>query len=93
MLVRYTRNALMAVVLLAAAVYAGDYLSVTIPPNGGLFGSVQIRPFYAVRKKNKQIEFMFLDPRTEVCVYSLFPHFGDRPCWYAVRHRGERVNI
>ena len=22
----------------------------------------------------------------ETCVYALFPHSGDSPCWYASRH-------
>jgi hypothetical protein len=87
MLFRYAKNALLVLVLLGGAVYAGDYLSVAIPPARGLFGTVQVHPYYAVRKKNKQIEFMFLDPRTEVCVHSVFPHFGNRPCWYAERRK------
>jgi hypothetical protein len=92
-LVRWITNAVLVAALLLGAVYAGDYLSVRFPGTREVLGSVQIRPYYAVRKKNKQTELMFLDPRTEVCVHSVFPHFGHKPCWYAERHRDGRIDI
>jgi len=91
--VRYARNVLLAAVLVMAAAYAGDYLSVRFPGGRDPFGTLQTKPYYAVRKKNKQIEYMFLDPQTEVCVHSLFPHFGDLPCWYAARKSRERIEM
>ena len=87
------KNAVLMAALVLGAVYAGDYLSVKFPGTREVLGTMQIRPYYAVRKKNKQTELMFLEPRTEVCVHSVFPHFGHKPCWYAERHRDGRIDI
>ena len=91
--VRYARNLLLVAILIAAAAYAGDFLSVKFPGPRDPFGTVQTKPYYAVRKKNKTTEFMFLEPQTEVCVHSLFPHFGDRPCWYVERKNRDRIDM
>ncbi len=29
------------------------------------------------------------DPEDQPCVRSLFPHFGDKPCWYLKRQRNK----
>lgn len=80
--------------LLLLTVYFSDYLSVAWRvPKASSFGTVQIHPYYAVRKKNNRIEFMVLDPQDQVCVHSLFPHFGDDPCWYLVRHQEKRIDM
>jgi hypothetical protein len=36
---------------------------------------------------------MFDPPAPQDCVYSLFPHFGDSPCWYLSRHTRQQVNV
>jgi hypothetical protein len=36
--------------------------------------------------KNGKLEIFYDHPRTEVCLHSLFPHFGYLPCWYLVRN-------
>lgn len=56
-------------------------------------GSVQVQRYYAVTLKNKKTEFMFDPPEPETCVNSLFPHYGDSPCWYLARHKKQRVDI
>lgn len=93
MLIRLLGKAVLVLGLLFGAIYGGDYLSVAFPRNGGAFGSIQVKPYYAVRKKNKQIEYMFLEPQMRTCVHSLFPHFGDEPCWYVERNRIERIEM
>jgi hypothetical protein len=91
---RIPRIALLAVVLPGALLYVGDYLSLRyrIPHGREPFGTVEVRRHYAVPLKNRQTEYMFEEPTTQVCVHSLFPHFGDPPCWYLERHRQQEIN-
>ena len=81
--------------LLAALVYAGDYLLVRFKiPNGREpFSSVTIQPYYAIHQKNGKTEYDYAQPQTQVCVQSLFPHFGYDPCWYVKRHTDKRIDI
>ena len=81
--------------LLLLVLYAADYLSVRyrIPNHRDPYGAVQVEHYYAVPKKNGKTEFMLLEPETQVCVRSLFPHFGYSPCWYAGRKTEKRENL
>jgi hypothetical protein len=68
-----------------AVVYCGDYLVIKIraaKSPGTAFSVIKYRPTMAIPHKDGRQEFVFGDPTTETCVNSLFPHFGDRPCWY-----------
>jgi hypothetical protein len=29
----------------------------------------------------------------KTCVHSLFPHSGDPPCWFLIRHAEQRTDI
>lgn len=84
-----------ATVLISAATYAVDYavLRVRIAMNRSPFGTVMVRPYYAVPRKDHKTEFLFDDPRNQTCVHSLFPHEGDSPCWYLSRHREQRIEL
>lgn len=83
------------VVLSAVLVYAGDYLSVRfkIPKGRDPFSSVTVHPYYAIHQKNGKTEYDYAQPQTQVCVRSLFPHFGYDPCWYVKRHTHQRIDI
>jgi hypothetical protein len=85
---------LMILAILLAAAYVADYLSLRwqIPPRPQ-FGTVTIQPYYAVPQKNGRTQYLLNPPQTETCVHSLFPHFGDSPCWYLVRHKEQRINL
>ncbi len=89
------KRALLATLVLAAAVYLGDYVSLRlrIPNHREPFGTVMVERDFAVALKNRQTEFMFNQPQPQPCVYSLFPHLGDPPCWYLARHARQRVNM
>ena len=91
----YAIRTLIVAALLLLTVYFSDYLSVAfrVPKTRDPFGTVRIQTYYAVRKKNKEIEFMFLEPQDQVCVHSLFPHLGDDPCWYLERHKQRRIDM
>lgn len=81
-----TRLLLAALISLAVA-YGADYASVRYkmagPREGEAFGTVTF--YIAAPLKNKRVEVFYDQPQTEICVHSLFPHFGHRPCWYAGR--------
>lgn len=83
-----------SLILLGVAVYLGDFLSLRYQvPKRETYGSVVVREMYAVKLKNKQTEYMFQPPAPQECVNSLFPHFGDSPCWYLKRHTKQQVDI
>ncbi len=87
------KRLLLFVVLFGVLIYAGDYVSFQLPiPSGRQqYGSVQVHRYYAVPYKNKSTGYMFDEPATETCVYSLFPHFGNPPCWYLSRHPQQEI--
>ncbi|HSZ02691.1 MAG TPA: hypothetical protein VK788_24560 [Terriglobales bacterium] len=84
-----------AAALLASFTYAADYLVVRFKiPNGrDPFSTVTIQPYYAIHEKNGRTEYDFAQPQTQVCVRSIFPHFGYSPCWYVNRHTDKRIDI
>jgi len=84
-----------AIALVVLATYVGDYLSVRyrFPKGRDPFSSVTIQPYYAIHEKNGRTEYDFAPPESQVCVRSLFPHFGYSPCWYVKRHTDRRIDI
>lgn len=82
-------------VAIAVLAFAADYAACrfSIPRGREVFGSVTVREYYAVAKKNGKTEFMFNPPQTQSCLRSMFPHFGYTPCWYLQRHREQRIEI
>jgi hypothetical protein len=57
------------------------------------FADVQIDRILAVAEHFNKIDYERTDPITERCVYSLFPHFGNNPCWYVTRHTLRFIRI
>ena len=83
-----------ALAALAGLAYLGDFLSLHFDvPARPEFGSFDVRKLYAVKMKNRSTNYMFEDPHPEQCVNSLFPHFGDNPCWYTERHTTVEIDI
>ena len=82
-----------AVIVLLAVVYAGDYVLVrwkmAHPKAGEAFGTVQMERLYAIPQKNGKTDYEFDAQQPEVttpCVHAIFPHLGDAPCWYLQRN-------
>ena len=77
--------ALLCALLAGALVYVCDYVSLRyrIPNNRAQFGSVVV---------DGKTQYAFDPPAPQDCVNSLFPHSGDRPCWYLNRHKQQQVN-
>ena len=57
------------------------------------FGSVTVEHYYEVAHKDGKAEIIFDPPVQKTCVYSLFPHSGDPPCWFLIRHAEQRTDI
>ena len=48
--------------------------------------------YYSTQLKNGRVQVYYDQPQTEVCVRTVFPHGGRRPCWYARREPVRRVS-
>lgn len=92
---RVLARTLVCIVLVLAALYVLDYavLRYRISTNRNPYGTVTVRPYYAVPRKDRKTEFLFDNPHDQTCVNSLFPHVGDSPCWYLSRHTQPRVDM
>lgn len=91
---RFFQTILPSLILAVILIYLGDYLSLRYKiPNREPYGSVNVRELYAVKLKNKQTEYMAEPPAPQECVNSVFPHFGDLPCWYLTRHTRQQINV
>jgi hypothetical protein len=86
---------MLTLLTLLALIYVGDYLSVRYQIPGGRpqFGQVQMNTLYVIHVKAGKIQYEPGQPETDQCVNSLFPHFGDSPCWYLTRHPDKLIEI
>jgi hypothetical protein len=84
---------LISAIALLLIVYAGDYivLRYRVAAKRNPFGTVTVDRFYSIAEKNNRTEFNYAGSETQTCVRALFPHLGDNPCWYASRHREQRI--
>jgi hypothetical protein len=75
--------------------YIADYLSLRfqIPAGRPQFGQVIVNPLFAIHVKSGKIQYEPGQQETDTCVHSLFPHFGDSPCWYLRRHTDKIIDI
>jgi hypothetical protein len=91
----WLRNTVGSLVLFLLVSYVFDYaiLRFRMATNRSAFGSVTVRPVYAVPKKNHSTEFLAGDPQEQTCVHSLFPHANDWPCWYLTRHKEQEIDM
>jgi hypothetical protein len=94
------RRSLALTLALAAAVYAGDYLYLRLrmvhPKPSDPFESMSRTRVLAIPRKNGGYDYQIdVTQPTErlTCVHSLFPHFGDRPCWYLKPRLNEPVRV
>lgn len=83
-----------AAVVLCAALYAGDFLSLRLRfPRREIQRSVTIHTYYAVKLKSGRIEYDYFGDHDVNCANSLFPQLGLKPCWYVARHTDEQITI
>ena len=84
-----------AVVGLLGIAYGADYcvFRYRLATKRQPFGSVTVEHYYEVAHKDGKAEIIFDPPVQKTCVYSLFPHSGDPPCWFLIRHAEQRTDI
>jgi hypothetical protein len=92
---RVISRALVGLIAAGAPAYAADYaiLRFRIWRKLDPYGSVTVQVYYAVPQKNGKMEYDFQSSEEETCVKSIFPHLGNRPCWYARTHRDREINL
>lgn len=89
------KRSLIAAIVLAVALYVGDLLWLQFRAwrKMDVFGSVTLETYYAVKLKNGKIEYDYGGQQDVECVRALFPHSGDKPCWYASRKKEQEIKI
>ncbi len=85
------KRVLLGIVLLAVALYVGDYTVLHLRHDP--MGSVIVQRTYEVALKSAKTEYMRDDPRPMACVNSMLPHGGNPPCWYLAKHPNQVVKI
>jgi hypothetical protein len=84
-------------VIAVAIVYLADSLSVrrrvAHKTAADPLETMNIRPIYAVPRKDGKSEFDFGDSQSQTCVHSIFPHLGYNPCWYLLRESRKPIPI
>jgi hypothetical protein len=88
---RVLRNGLLAIAGSAAILYALDDLYARF--RHAPFADIHIDRYLAVAEKFNKISYERTTSITQRCVYSIFPHFGYRPCWYVTRHTLQFIKI
>ncbi len=84
-----------ALAMLMGVSYGVDDLAVRYQIPGGRpqFGKIDRNVLYVIHVKGGEIHYEPGPPQTDTCVHSLFPHFGDMPCWYVQRHPDKLIEI
>src|SRR5262245_58145646 len=68
--------------LVAGLAWCMDYLHLMSLSDTQKFATYRVDQLYTIHDRWNQIEWSRGDPVMERCVNSLFPHLGNRPCWY-----------
>jgi hypothetical protein len=92
---RYLKLALAIVLVSAAVVWTADWLLLRrhIAQTQDAFGQVEVHRRYAIHLKGRRIEQRTEKPQMEECVHSMFPHYGESPCWYLERHADQTLDV
>ena len=92
------RRVLLGLIALFALFYLADaawyQLRVFVPKLGSTTSSVHRIRLYAIASKGNKVEYEIdaVKPEEDVpCTRSVFPHGGNLPCWYLVRHAKDPI--
>jgi hypothetical protein len=92
------RRALFPLVALLVVLYLGDLawyqLRVWIPRLGPATSSVHRIRLLAIPGKGNKVQYQIdaIRPEEDLpCSCSLFPHAGQRPCWYVTKHANDPI--
>jgi hypothetical protein len=87
----WLQRILILLVLIPAATYLADFAVVKM--RGTPTSNVTIRQYLAIPQKGNKLQYAPADPAIEECIQSLFPHNGDRPCWYVNQHKTRQIDM
>ena len=89
------KRAFIIVIAVGLATFFVDYISARfhIPRSRQVLDCIQVLRDFGIHLQDKTIEYTAAMPVEEECVLSLFPHFGDPPCWYLRRHTRQHVEL
>lgn len=84
---RWMLRILLAVVALAALLYAGDWG--VFRARGGPVGVIQVNQLLATPLKGNKMEYDFMGVVPVSCSRSIFPQRDNPACWWVERHKTE----
>ena len=92
------RPVVRSLVLAAVALltlYIGDNLVLRYRVWKGLqpYGSVTVKRYFAIKRKDQRVEFAPADPVARTCVHSVLPQMGAKPCWYVEQKTSEQIDM
>jgi hypothetical protein len=87
----WLQRILILLVAFPAVAYVGDWAVVKL--RGNPTSTVTIKQYYAIPHKGNKLEYVPAEPDDEECVQALFPHGGDRPCWYVSGHTRRQIDM
>jgi len=88
-ILKVARRICLALLGLAALVYAGDDLWARL--RGRPVEHIKVGLYYAAVNRWDEVEYSVGTPVVQTCVDALLPHFGNTPCWYLRRHTIQQV--
>lgn len=82
---RWILRILLAIVALAALLYAGDWMTFRV--RRGPMGVIQVNQLLATPLKGNKMEYDFMGVVPVNCSRSIFPQKGNDACWWVNRHK------
>jgi len=86
-MMRWLRGVLVVLAIAAITCFIGDW--VVFKLRRSPTATVTVSHFVSAQLKNNKQEIDFVGSEEESCSISLFPHEGDRPCWYLRSHHNQ----
>ena len=91
-MMRYLRIAAVALLIIAAVLYAADWL--TFKLRGSPTDTITVSLFVAASLKNEKQEIDYIGQEQWTCTHSLFPfppyqQNQSSPCWYLRKHTNQ----
>ena len=83
-------RSLVAMAVLLALVYAGDWMVLRSRiQRGTAFGVVEVNQFLATPLKGNKVEYDLMGSSPVTCSRSIFPQQGNSACWWLERHKSQ----
>ena len=87
---KYLVRSLVALAVLLALVYVGDWIVLrSRMAHGTAFGVVEVNQFLATPLKGNKVEYDLMGTAPVTCSRSIFPQQGNSACWWLERHKAQ----